>query len=92
MQAAPFGASRNEAPGLLVVGELPMSKRIVLVDAFGYELFSGASVAPLENETPREPEVTVEAESGARDGLGGYEGSHDDLPGAVCSADQAPAR
>lgn len=31
-----------------------MSKRIVLVDAFGYELFSGASVA---NEEPREPEA-----------------------------------
>ena len=33
-----------------------MSKRIVLVDAFGYELFSGASVA---NEEPREPEADV---------------------------------
>lgn len=31
-----------------------MSKRIVLVDAFGYELFSGASVA---NEEPREPDA-----------------------------------
>ena len=29
-----------------------MSKRIVLVDAFGYELFSGASVA---NEVPAQP-------------------------------------
>jgi hypothetical protein len=29
-----------------------MSKRIVLVDAFGYELFSGASVA---TEAPVEP-------------------------------------
>jgi hypothetical protein len=35
-----------------------MSKRIVLVDAFGYELFSGASVA---TEEPREPEADVEA-------------------------------
>jgi hypothetical protein len=42
-----------------------MSKRIVLVDAFGYELFSGASVA---NEEPREPEINVETTKDARQG------------------------
>lgn len=48
-----------------------MSKRIVLMDAFGYELFSGASVA---NEEPREPEVDLgnvekgERGDGARQG------------------------
>jgi hypothetical protein len=36
-----------------------MSKRIVLVDAFGYELFSGASVA---NEEPGEPAAPAQNE------------------------------
>jgi hypothetical protein len=43
-----------------------MSKRIVLLDAFGYELFSGASVAN-EGE-PRQPEVDVETTKDARQG------------------------
>jgi hypothetical protein len=44
-----------------------MSKRIVLVDAFGYELFSGASVA---DERPRAPEVGVgnPAQAGGAEG------------------------
>ena len=42
-----------------------MSKRIVLVDAFGYELFSGASVS---DEQPRELEVAAEKVEGARQG------------------------
>jgi hypothetical protein len=42
-----------------------MSKRIVLVDAFGYELFSGASVA---TEEPRETEAGVEPTKDARQG------------------------
>ena len=42
-----------------------MSKRIVLVDVFGYELFSGASVA---NEEPKAPAVEPEAQQGARQG------------------------
>lgn len=45
-----------------------MSKRIVLVDAFGYELFSGASVA---NEEPAQPVAETEETNeprGARQG------------------------
>ena len=48
-----------------------MSKRIVLVDAFGFELFSGASVAREEQAEPEaaaEAEVEVEATEGARQG------------------------
>jgi hypothetical protein len=41
-----------------------MSKRIVLVDAFGYELFSGASVA---KEEPREPAAPVRNEEEPKD-------------------------
>jgi hypothetical protein len=37
-----------------------MSKRIVLVDAFGFELFSGASIGGEEAREPREPEAEVE--------------------------------
>lgn len=49
-----------------------MSKRIVLVDAFGYELFSGASVAKQTEEEKNEPvaraEETRDAIEDARQG------------------------
>lgn len=45
-----------------------MSKRIVLVDAFGYELFSGASVANEEPRETRETEAGVEPAKDARQG------------------------
>jgi hypothetical protein len=48
-----------------------MSKRIVLVDSFGFELFSGASVA---NEEPREPEVDLGNAEKAGSGEGARQG------------------
>jgi hypothetical protein len=47
-----------------------MSKRIVLVDAFGYELFSGASVAKEDPQAPVAPATSSDAEQtqGARQG------------------------
>ena len=45
-----------------------MSKRIVLVDAFGYELFSGASVAKEEPRQPEAPNANVEETEDARQG------------------------
>lgn len=42
-----------------------MSKRIVLVDAFGYELFSGASVA---NEEEKNDQPVVEVEDARQGG------------------------
>lgn len=45
-----------------------MSKRIVLVDAFGYEVFSGASVANEEPAAPAAPTVAEEETKGARQG------------------------
>ena len=44
-----------------------MSKRIVLVDAFGYELFSGASVAKEEPREPDAPNVDVGESNEPRD-------------------------
>ena len=44
-----------------------MSKRIVLVDAFGYELFSGASVAKEEPREPEAPDASVEEANQPRD-------------------------
>jgi hypothetical protein len=44
-----------------------MSKRIVLVDAFGFELFSGASVADEEPDEQR-PAIEVEKTKDARQG------------------------
>jgi hypothetical protein len=42
-----------------------MSKRIVLVDAFGFELFSGKA---LGNQEPREEETPLESTEDARQG------------------------
>ena len=46
-----------------------MSKRIVLLDAFGFELFSGASVAEEEPAAPEgETETELEKTKDARQG------------------------
>ena len=45
-----------------------MSKRIVLVDAFGYELFSGASVANEETQQKSETSERAVAIEDARQG------------------------
>lgn len=45
-----------------------MSKRIVLLDPFGYELFSGVSGASVADEEPAKPEAKAEKAEDARQG------------------------